>query len=481
MSTTSQDPNPQKTDDPILAAAKREAELAEARQKKATAEKDEAEAVQGKLKAQLMPQGDQSATATPSGDVTTDGSGFAEVEMLGQEAARRISIALKEALCRSAANIKTLVIYNAAEIARLAEYASIFAQIEEFNMAFEANKKEIDQTLATVESFLSDPDFVAGEEMLAYDLMTALAVPTIATGVVKSVAEFVNLFRSTTDYKKKTISLTEDMIVSYIVERVVTSPCAETVSGSGGKLETIYYPEYFPPNIIIAGNSALATMVNDLRAKNLQLKETVSGIDANIDRITNESTSVKADSDSKAVDLAAKEKELSGLPESSTEHEKIKGEIKGLKDEIAKLKAKLNRYSKNLTMLKNIKPRAEFMTMTAEQLITNLNTPDSTTKFTPLAQLIKAEKLISILKQDTTFTLRLTIAANGTTKIKKRLFLDARIKHSAGAILTYQLFDVTGKVVLADVIQYYFDWKTAEEVRSTIKMPAFDIASHTWL
>ena len=66
------------------------------------------------------------------------------------------------------------------------------------------------------------------------------------------------------------------------------------------------------------------------------------------------------------------------------------------------------------------------------------------------------------------FTLRLNVTANGTTMIRKNLFTGARVQHSAGVSLVYQLFDRTGKIVKADAMQHYFEWKTSREVRELL-------------
>jgi len=64
--------------------------------------------------------------------------------------------------------------------------------------------------------------------------------------------------------------------------------------------------------------------------------------------------------------------------------------------------------------------------------------------------------------------LRVAVSANGTTKIKKDLFIDAKVRHTAGADLVYQLFDNEGRVVMADTLQFYYDYKSASQVRDEV-------------
>jgi hypothetical protein len=48
--------------------------------------------------------------------------------------------------------------------------------------------------------------------------LQAFAAPGIATGLIKSVAELINLFRTDTTFTNKAITVSEDVVVSYVVE-----------------------------------------------------------------------------------------------------------------------------------------------------------------------------------------------------------------------------------------------------------------------
>ena len=114
--------------------------------------------------------------------------------------------------------------------------------------------------------------------------------------------------------------------------------------------------------------------------------------------------------------------------------------------------------------LEEQKSRLQALINATDLLSSRLNTPDSDTKLTALAQLLRAEKLYSILREPQTFTLRVAVTANGTTKIKKNLFVDAKVRHSAGANLVYQLFNRNGVLAQGDVMQCYIDYRSANEV-----------------
>jgi hypothetical protein len=132
---------------------------------------------------------------------------------------------------------------------------------------------------------------------------------------------------------------------------------------------------------------------------------------------------------------------------------------------VDRFKAKFKVWLKDL---KQFRAQTQLLIDTANQITTKLDTQDEATRMTALAQLLKAEQLATVLSDVKTFTLRVSVAANGTTKIKKNIFVDAKVRHSAGANLVYQLFNHNGEVVLGDAMQFYFDYKSATEIRDEV-------------
>lgn len=394
----------QPTPDAELIAAQRVAALAKARKETAEAEKSIAESQRDKVKAELSPLGDQSKITAPSGDVTSDQAGFVETQMLAQEAAREIGVRLAKRMIRAKA--KTLIIYQSAEITSLSALASALEQLEQLSREYEINAVETDQVLNDAELIMAESGAGPQPEALVPAL---LAAPSIATGVVKSVAELVNLFRTTTDFKNKAVTVTEDMLVSYLVKNV-------------GDAVTVYYPALFSPNVIDSSSGrGFAVALNQLKDDRLASLNTIKNSEDVEARLT---TKIMA---------------ATGAAQ-------------------AKLQSALRAIA-------NVKAKLQLLNTAVEQLTVNLETPDATSKETPLSQLIHSERLASIMKGEGAFTLRLNVTANGTTMIRKNLFTSARVQHSAGVSLVYQLFDRTGKIVKADAVQHYFEWKTATEIR----------------
>lgn len=458
MSQANPSPPTQSPKDPELLAAEREANLAKARKEKAEAEKAIAEAQRDRLKAELGPPGDVSKITAPSGDVTTDQAGFVETQMLAQEAAREVAglLAKRFRLAHTAAT--TLIIYGGSEIASLAEFASALEQLEQFGGEYDEHAAEARRELTQAELLLTSSDSSPEYSSLA----VALAAPAVASGIVKSVAELVNLFRTTTDFKNKTVAVTEDMFVSYLVNSLYAGR-------ADVKRFTVYYPAYFPP--VLTGPPAgggLALTLNGIRAKRQAAYDSIKSLDAMGEKLSAAAVVALGESQTKELDAASKTTQLNGLPETDPARAALKAEIEQIGQEIKRLERKAGRLQSALDSLNGVKANLQLLNAAAMQVMLNLETPDPTTKITPLSQLIRGERVASMLRGEGAFVLRLNVTANGTTMIRKNLFLSARVQHSAGVSVVYQLFDGTGRIVEADGMQCYYEWKTSKEVRQLV-------------
>ena len=247
-----EDPTPTPTPDQELEDAKRRTALLLERQKQEQALQAEAEAQNAKLKAQLQPLG-PSTVSVPGGNVTTDQAGFVEVQMLAQAAARNLATRLGKELCGktvvvavpnakgdptpTTVNVATLVVYSSSDIAALAVYRPMMDQLKQLERDFTERENDASQTL-------TDTDPAVAGASPGKDFAPLLAAPA-ATLMIKSVAELVNLFRSDTQFQNKTVAITDDMVMSYVIEALngsITdaptekiSPCTPTVPSEIGR------------------------------------------------------------------------------------------------------------------------------------------------------------------------------------------------------------------------------------------------------
>lgn len=516
-------PTPTPTPDAVLDEAKRQTSLDQERQKQAEARKAEADAKNALLKEQVQPLGATTVTV-PSGNVTTDQAGFVEVQMLAQEAANQISLTLENSLCGKKflvtpnrpgeANgqpsptptlLTTLVIYNNSDLVALSLYRPMMDQLGKFESDFNTRDCEANLLLAATDPAppatpLPRPISCPSPHGEVGPLDAAFAIPSAATSVISSVAQLVNLFRTDTSFQNKTVTISDDMVVSYVVEHFnADSNCSSKPA--------IFYPALYPPQLFRTAKSDLLeelARVSALRtaaatnAKNVDDRVTlINTISGNIDKLTSEQKS-----------QADKVKQALQDPECKTDICKqitkdIKGQLDKLKQALKDPKCKTDKckqlvkdigdlqtqidtdtttinkqtggdpkgFQKNykdwLAQLNRIRPLIQSLIDSADKITASLNTPDSSNK-TALASLLASERLKTILEQPTSFTLRASMTANGTTKIKKNIFVDAKVRHSAGADLVYQLFDLNGSVVLGGVMHCYFDYQSAQRIRSAV-------------
>jgi hypothetical protein len=484
------DPTPTPSPDPELDQARRDALLAVERQKKAEAEKALLDAQNGKLKSEIQPLGAPSNLTIPTGSVTTDQAGFVEVQMLAQEASRVITEQLANSLCpasvaiatvdangkpklvkevfeRTSANVKTIVIYNSTDISSLSLYRSMLDQLRKFKADFESKATATQKVLVETNPMKPPP---AGTEFFPPE-----AIPGAATGIIKSVAELVNLFRTDTQFQNKTVTINEDIVVSYLVDdfgRATT--CKDKPA--------LYYPALYPPSLFLdPAESELITTLSDISGLRSAAAVDIKRLDDRI-KLINDTAALlkKLEAEKKEKDKKANElKEvLKTDPKCKTEKcQKLQDDIKTLGDQITDDNEKIDQNTGNdrarfkansedwLGKLSPLKLLIQALVDSADQITQKLNTLDEPTKLTAMAQLLRAERLAAILKDPTSFVLRVAVNANGTTKIKKNLFVDAKVRHSAAANLSFQLFDVNGSVAMAKVMQCYFDYQSSQDVK----------------
>lgn len=94
---------------------------------------------------------------------------------------------------------------------------------------------------------------------------------------------------------------------------------------------------------------------------------------------------------------------------------------------------------------------------------------DDTTGTSPMAVLIKAEKLNKILVHpDAAMLYVKVLRAGGNNRITKNLFKGTKITHSGGTVVSYILFDNTGGAVLANTLYNYDGYKRFKSKYGTL-------------
>jgi len=489
--------SPSPTPDEELERAKRATALAEEKQKVAEAEQAELEARRAKLKAATDPFGDTSKVTVPSGDVKTDQAGFVEVRMLSLEAARGIANRLATRLCKNS-GAQTLVVYDQSELNAIAFSRTMVTQLQALAKELNARRASTIQILADTNPRKPDGPVGANTKQLTMtesegskqqafmtesasgleSFLPAAALPGVAAGLISSIAQVTNLFRTDTEFKNKDVAIPEDMAVSYIVRGLTdTAICTEAPA--------IYYPRLYPTNLFVDNsNSPLLKAVNDLRTETQTTGDKLKEI-ANRIKAINEIAGAIDERDGLLEQSEKLQNERTALLKTDPHCRRPK--CRKLTDDIGTLEGDIvtannaikkatndgeGRFAEGfktwLKGLKKVASETQPLVDAAEEIVSKLEKPDETTNTTALAQLLQAEKLGLILNDNSAFMLRVAVSANGTTKIKKNMFIDAKVRHTAGADLVYQLFDHNGRVVMGDAMQFYFDYKSATQVREEV-------------
>jgi hypothetical protein len=490
-------PSPTPTPDPALEQAQRDAKLAEELKKKAVSDKERAEAEAGRLKAVTQPLGAPANVTVPTGSVTTDAAGWIESQMLAQEAARQITRSLTRSLCTqpitpgeslaSAQKVKTIVIHSPNDLAGVELYGSIFGQLKRLSNDLTKKNQEAADILTK-----TDPTRPPAGGAADFDPSIAFAAPGIATGVIKSVAELINLFRTDTSFTNQAITLNTDTIVAHIVRNFNTG------AASGGNCVgpvRVYHPALYAPRLLDSSeNSDLLKLLNDVETAKVEAAGNVEKLDARVKQLKELGAAIES-RDKKAKEKKAKEEEKGKKDEAikskgckskrrqkAAECQKLSQESEALGEEIAQLDKDIKKLEDDLKAVKanpddfkdwiekltDLRAKTQSLVTATDVITAKLNTPDEASKLTALAQLIRAERLHKILSADGAYTLHVEVKANGTTKVKKNLFVDAKVRHSAGADLTYQLIEGGGVIAQGQELKCYIEYQSARNVQDIV-------------
>ena len=488
-------PSPTLTPDLVLEQAQRDAKLADELKKKAVADQERAEAEAARLKALMQPLGAPANVSVPTGSVTTDAAGWVESQMLAKEAARQITRQLTLSLCEepitpgeslaAAQPVKTLVIHSPNDLAGVELYGSIMGQLKRLKRDLVQKKEDAAKALAA-----TDPAGSTG--IAAFDPTLAFAAPGIATGVIKSVAELLNLFRTDTSFTNQAITLNENTLVSHIVRSFNTGAAS---GGNCAGVVRVYYPSLYAPRLLdTSEDSDIIKLLDEVLTAKVEAAGNVEKLDARIKKLK-ELTAAFETREKKGKEKAAKEGEKSRKDQAikdrgcngrrsrdTAECKKLAEESKALGEQIAQLDKDIKKLDEDLKevaadpgkfkdwveKLTDLRAKTQALVTATDLITAKLNTPDDTTRLTALAQLIRAERLYKILKSPGSYTLHVEVKANGTTKVKKNLFVDAKVRHSAGADLTYQLIEGGGVVAQGQELKCYIEYQSARDVQELV-------------
>ena len=339
----------------------------------------------------------------PTGKITANGE-FIETKVLSMKTLKSCMTSLVTKMKDDAlfkGKIISVVFYNQSDFPALELYSTLLEQVNGIGVELKKWNKEI-------------ADKIAGGPTKAQ--LNPILVGYAVSGVLKSAAEIVSLFRTTREITNTEISIQETSLASELKSALRADATTEKWK--------IYIPSMFPVNTF----------------------KSVSG-----------STSLFA----------------TAMQNSSSQDETAKKRLKEATDEITKQKEKLktaNEVQKKAisAYISDLQKMVEHLTIVSDafgKLQNILSTADATTKLTAQAVIMRAEKLISILQQTDSYVVKFVATSKGSNKISESIWRSDRIQHSAGTSLDCLVFNAEGEVVFSFSEINYTPYTSSDQIK----------------
>jgi hypothetical protein len=345
----------------------------------------------------------------PTGKITSDGQ-FIENKILAQKALKAnlsamVNTMKKDKLFSTKA---TFVIYNATDIPAMELYATLTDQLKAMERAY----KKANQNAKTIIDKENNSTKIDGQVTL--DVGGIQLAGYAASGLIKTAADLVSLFKTTTDYKNFDIVIDEAGLVASLNETAK----AESANWK------FFQPSVFPINTVTNKSSAspFINSMNDVQKEKNVAENNIKSLEKIIE---------------------TKTKVL------STEKDPAK-------------KASIQKYIDEITPIAN---ELKTFNNSLSQLQTLLSTADSSTKITAQAAIMRAERLITKLREENTYVMNISASAKGSNKVSENLWRNARIEHSGGAELKCLIYGPDGEIVFSFSHFEYVPYQSPSQIR----------------
>ena len=418
--------------------------------------------------AAAQPQLPPPAKATaPAGSITGDTDKFIETQILAVVAARHACQKLAEKLL-GGFRIDTLVINNGIDRTAIANYKSITVLLSAIHVAYLNMTKEAETALqlplpqaplaAASAEASSELSSMAGT--LVADGLPLMALPALTAGV-QSIAGFVNLFRTDTEFKNQQVTINEQTIVTLLVPFILGTKVNQTADRDDtSPVKSVFYPGLYPmdemsPTVDSSLMKLITQFVEDQAngdARSAQCKNVLNALIIREQGLVNAITGLR------------------NQLESATEptiRASIQNQINSKINERLPIQQKIDRLRQSAANLDTLKTNTS-------SLIALLTHTDTTTQMTLLAPLLRVERLQAALSIDKTFVLDLTVTATGTTRIRRNIFLNAKAAHSGGVSISARLFDNRGALVMGEVVNNYIGFTDSRQIHDLADYESLD-------
>lgn len=275
-----------------------------------------------------------------------------------------------------------LIIYQEQDARAIYHYRLLLDQMQSLHKATELVFQRIQQIIRRANAWLENQPLAESQNVG----IGLIAVPALASGIVKSVADLVQLFKKEVDIRSQSSLLTEEDAVALLQKEALRA---------GLKLE-IYYPKLYP--VYKTGVTSPFVEQWHSLAQSLQL----------------------------AVEAAGNGPELLKRLQTWADRDERRFRLQQLTQEWNDLQAALTVIQTTYTQLKQEA------------------TQENAFMIQPL------EQLSQLLMNNSAYHLRLQISSQGAYQITKRLWWNAVIEYHASVELNYMLFQSDGQLIRAD-------------------------------
>lgn len=446
-------------------------------------------------------------TSSPlAGTTETNDAAFIEELIQGHNSVNRAADAVAGRICRNLPGARVIVVHNQSSVGMMTTYAAgrkrLDALQKRYNMVIvelgTALKADPDRPMprpgsADTQSFTGGRSLVAGLGA--------------ATSVVGSFVDFLSYFRSNVDIKGTTFDVNNAIFVSSLFDSLRNSQNSCT-QGLG-----LYHPAAVPPNVMSPPNSPLLAEIEELFTKRDEAEDLKRRIDARaakkrqqIEELKkfvgeaqkaikkyeddqakagggNTGDEAEGESDpmstiaSGANDGGSRVRNPRGRRDSRTAARRraekpavkpdprpgLRASIQTYEDLIKLLEDDIGKLGEGARHLPGVNTQFE-------NLLKDLLAVDEGSGISLLTGYLLTESLQEVMEKNGSYWLVLDVVkAGGNRKVKTNLIWDvfrggAKVTHSGGAVVHFNVYDKNGASVLSGIHGSYLKYRSADKI-----------------
>ncbi|WP_247237211.1 hypothetical protein [Telluribacter sp. SYSU D00476] len=299
----------------------------------------------------------------------------------------------------------TFVIYNAADLPAIELYLATMDQLSELQSIIKDNIKAATTVLEK-----------SSQQNAAGGSVTPLSVGFAAAGILRTAADIFSLLKTNTTFINYDIGTDEELIVSCFADAVKKTK----------HNWKIFYPAFYPVHAINQGseNSAFTKLFMEVKIHSNNANDLQKRIKDELEQIEQKLQS--------EIDLP--------------DRRPLEVRMQELNMALSSLQSSLEAFLQLELMLLAI---------------------DQNTRVSTRALVMRAERLVTILKESTTYILKLTACLSGSSQVKENLFRSTKVLHSGGTQLSCLIFDQKGNIHFSDNRCAYSPYMESSEMSNT--------------